>query len=199
MPQSPIDYPRDRLHDEVWAQPLDVVASRYGLSGVTLAKICRRLNVPLPGRGYWAKKRAGQPVTIPKLPPLPAAARDSAPSIPPVTPDLPSPEEAASSGAEPPPPAESADEAHLRDLLESLENWRLARDIRAYVSETRALIEEAQLEIKKGGELDRHLEFAVAHAERIDPLGSLRREIEKVAAPSVPPSRPAPPRRSPKK
>jgi len=33
------------------------------------AKICRKLLIPIPGRGYWAKKAAGKPV--PKQPALP--------------------------------------------------------------------------------------------------------------------------------
>lgn len=35
-----------------------------------MAKICKRLNVPHPGQGFWAKKQAGYHVDIPKLPPL---------------------------------------------------------------------------------------------------------------------------------
>ena len=34
----------------------------YGVSGVMIGKICRKLKIPLPGRGYWAKKEFGKPV-----------------------------------------------------------------------------------------------------------------------------------------
>jgi hypothetical protein len=61
-------YDRDVLYEEVWAEPVEAVAKRYGVSGVALAKTCRRLHVPLPGRGYWAKKAHGQ---SPPKPPLP--------------------------------------------------------------------------------------------------------------------------------
>ncbi|OGT82233.1 MAG: hypothetical protein A3H91_17905 [Gammaproteobacteria bacterium RIFCSPLOWO2_02_FULL_61_13] len=44
------------------------LAARYGISDVGLAKICRRLGVPRPGRGYWEKKRRGRRVTQPPLP-----------------------------------------------------------------------------------------------------------------------------------
>jgi hypothetical protein len=34
-----------------------------------LGKICRKLSIPLPGRGYWARKRAGWPLQQAPLPP----------------------------------------------------------------------------------------------------------------------------------
>jgi len=46
-----------------------VVAKRYGVSEVTLAKACRKLAVPLPPRGYWARIRAGRTLPRPPLPP----------------------------------------------------------------------------------------------------------------------------------
>jgi hypothetical protein len=52
---------RDELYAQVWAHPMREVAKQYGLSDVGLAKICRKLNVPIPGRGYWARKAAGRP------------------------------------------------------------------------------------------------------------------------------------------
>jgi hypothetical protein len=69
-PRRPAVYERAKLYDEVWNDPVTHVAQRYGISGVALAKICRRLRVPLPGRGYWAKKSAGHEVPRTKLPPL---------------------------------------------------------------------------------------------------------------------------------
>lgn len=51
---------REALYEEVWANPVSVVAERYGLSDVGLAKICRKLVIPLPSRGYWAKIKAGK-------------------------------------------------------------------------------------------------------------------------------------------
>jgi hypothetical protein len=51
---------REQLYQEVWTTPLRTLAKRYGISDVGLGKICRRLNVPRPGLGYWAKVDAGQ-------------------------------------------------------------------------------------------------------------------------------------------
>jgi integrase len=50
-------YDREKLSKEVWERPLIQVAPQYGLSDVALGKLCKRLNIPLPGRGYWEKKR----------------------------------------------------------------------------------------------------------------------------------------------
>ena len=61
-------YNRERLYEEVWSEPVLAVAKKYGLSDVGLAKICKKLNVPRPGLGYWAKKAAAKPVGKP--PPL---------------------------------------------------------------------------------------------------------------------------------
>jgi hypothetical protein len=38
------------------------LAADYGISGNGPAKICDRLKIPYPPRGYWAKKAAGQKV-----------------------------------------------------------------------------------------------------------------------------------------
>lgn len=74
MTGEAITYRRAVLYDEVWKDPVRTVASRYGISDVALAKICRKLRVPLPWSGYWAQVRAGQQVSRPPLPPVPAGA-----------------------------------------------------------------------------------------------------------------------------
>jgi hypothetical protein len=63
-------YNREEIYKEIWSEPIQHVAKRYNLSDVGLAKVCRKLNIPRPGRGYWAIKAAGK--TTPKRPPLPA-------------------------------------------------------------------------------------------------------------------------------
>lgn len=63
---------RETLYAEVWAEPVTTVAIRYGISNVGLRKICRKLGVPLPGRGYWAKVASGK---RPRVTPLSATHR----------------------------------------------------------------------------------------------------------------------------
>jgi len=62
-------YNREKIYEEIWAEPIMHVAKRYSISDVGLGKICKKLKIPKPGLGYWAKKAAGKP--IPKRPPLP--------------------------------------------------------------------------------------------------------------------------------
>jgi hypothetical protein len=59
---------RRQLHDLVWSSPMTEVAARYQLSDRGLAKICTRHKIPVPERGWWAKKAAGKEVRIPPLP-----------------------------------------------------------------------------------------------------------------------------------
>jgi hypothetical protein len=66
-----VRFNREELFAKVWAQPMRNVAKQYGVSDVWLAKVCRALKVPVPGRGYWAKLQAGCPTgKIPRLPAL---------------------------------------------------------------------------------------------------------------------------------
>lgn len=55
-------YDRQKIYDEIWSEPIQHVAKRYGMSDVGFAKVCKKLRIPLPGLGYWAKKAAGKPV-----------------------------------------------------------------------------------------------------------------------------------------
>jgi hypothetical protein len=59
---------REELHRQVWETPMSRLAEQYGITGNGLAKICDRLNVPYPPRGYWAKKAAGKKVVSYRLP-----------------------------------------------------------------------------------------------------------------------------------
>lgn len=61
---------RDTLYAEVWATPMLSLAPKYGVSAVFLSRVCARLKVPCPPRGYWARKKSGQKLSIPPLPKL---------------------------------------------------------------------------------------------------------------------------------
>jgi hypothetical protein len=66
--QSRIAWNRLELYKEVWDQPLVKLSRRYGISDVRLGKVCRKLKIPHPGRGYWAKRSVGQTVEQVPLP-----------------------------------------------------------------------------------------------------------------------------------
>ncbi len=117
--EKPVD--RETLYNEVWTDPVIVVAPRYGLSDVGLAKICRALVIPLPSRGYWAKVKAGRIMNRAPLPKLKQqgpvatglvklapekaaireAARQSAAKVRKETPPLPPPEQLPASSLNP--------------------------------------------------------------------------------------------------
>jgi hypothetical protein len=59
---------REELYEQVWSVPIWTLCELYGLSDNGLRKICRRLNVPVPPRGYWAKVEAGHKVRKMPLP-----------------------------------------------------------------------------------------------------------------------------------
>lgn len=62
---------RRTLFERVWTVPVEQLASEWGLSGRGLAKACKRLRVPVPPRGYWARVTGGQRPSRPHLPNLP--------------------------------------------------------------------------------------------------------------------------------
>jgi Phage integrase family len=64
-------FKRESLHELVWTAPVFEVAKRLGVSDVGLAKLCRRAEIPTPGRGYWARVESGQRVRRAPLPPAP--------------------------------------------------------------------------------------------------------------------------------
>jgi hypothetical protein len=57
---------RKELYEKVWQFPLRKLAAEYGISDVGLAKVCRKLEIPLPGLGHWTKIACGH--TIPRPP-----------------------------------------------------------------------------------------------------------------------------------
>lgn len=67
---------REALYRLVWEAPVSEVAARFGISDVGPAKACRRVAIPIPPRGYWAKTEAGILVEQPLLSPSPPGLRE---------------------------------------------------------------------------------------------------------------------------
>ncbi|MCQ2003136.1 hypothetical protein [Rhizobium sp. NRK18] len=61
---------REELHELVWSVPVRQASRLLGVSGSYVGRICTALDVPRPGRGWWAQKRAG---CAPAPTPLPNA------------------------------------------------------------------------------------------------------------------------------
>ncbi|HEX4355571.1 MAG TPA: hypothetical protein VHZ95_21745, partial [Polyangiales bacterium] len=70
VPRETVTYQREKLYVELWNEPSSVVAERYGVSNEALCKTCKKLDVPKPPRGYWARRAVGK---IDPMPPLPKA------------------------------------------------------------------------------------------------------------------------------
>jgi hypothetical protein len=66
--ERPMTLSREDLYELAWSKPMMELAKDFGISDVALAKRCRRLGIPVPGRGYWARVDAGQTPYRPKLP-----------------------------------------------------------------------------------------------------------------------------------
>lgn len=67
MSYETVRYNREDLYEQVWSQPMSKLAKSYGLSDVGLAKICKKLKIPVPGRGFWARKAHGKITRRPSL------------------------------------------------------------------------------------------------------------------------------------
>ncbi len=62
---------RQELFEKVWLTPGIKLAKELGVSDVAIAKRCRKLSVPRPPPGYWARLSAGKRSRRPPLPPSP--------------------------------------------------------------------------------------------------------------------------------
>ena len=57
---------REVLYTLVWSEPMLKAAARFDVSSSYMARVCTRMNVPRPERGYWARLAVGQtPMKIP--------------------------------------------------------------------------------------------------------------------------------------
>lgn len=59
---------REKLYEEIWAEPITKVSKRYSVSDSFLVRVLQRMNVPRPPMGYWAKLAVGKTVPRPSLP-----------------------------------------------------------------------------------------------------------------------------------
>lgn len=53
--QKKFDISREDLEKLIWQKPTEQIARDFGVSGNAIAKRCKRLGIPKPPRGYWAK------------------------------------------------------------------------------------------------------------------------------------------------
>lgn len=58
---------REELYDQVWSEPLTVIAKKFETSDYVLRKACKDFKIPLPKSGHWMKIQFGKPVEIEHL------------------------------------------------------------------------------------------------------------------------------------
>jgi hypothetical protein len=131
-------YDREELYQKVWEKPMLKLAEEYGVSAVALGKTCRKLCVPVPGRGHWAKLAHGhqgvRKTPLPKLDKVPVIFRSQIATRKPPSSNQEEPELAAvdhllSSGALNSQPADPAARTHpLIRLTASLLRSRSRKD-----------------------------------------------------------------------
>jgi hypothetical protein len=63
------------------------------------------------------------------------------------------------------------------ELHSSIARWRLAKDIRAYVTEAHRMLQDAGAYPVQGGPIESSLSWAAAYADRLDPVNGLRANI----------------------
>lgn len=59
---------RSQLYRWVWTTPAERIGEVLGMSGSTLAKTCKKFEVPTPARGYWRKVQTGHADPVAPLP-----------------------------------------------------------------------------------------------------------------------------------
>jgi len=63
---------REQLYNYVWCDPMSVLAPSLRISESKLKNACASALIPLPGRIFWAKRRAGKAIVQIDLPARPA-------------------------------------------------------------------------------------------------------------------------------
>ena len=61
---------REELYNLVWSKPITKIAKDYRVSDSAIIKICKKMEIPRPGLGYWTKVECGKKVEKTPLPKL---------------------------------------------------------------------------------------------------------------------------------
>jgi hypothetical protein len=58
---------REELYEKIWARPITHLAKEYGISDSAIIKICKKMEIPRPGLGHWARVHSGMTIKKAKL------------------------------------------------------------------------------------------------------------------------------------
>jgi hypothetical protein len=67
MKKDPYFLSREALYIKVWETPAVKLTKGFGVLDVAITKMCRRLEIPKPPKGYWRRIETGYKKTIPNL------------------------------------------------------------------------------------------------------------------------------------
>ena len=67
---------REDLYQRVWATPMARLAADLDVASNVLRMQCLEAGIPLPGSGYWSRRRWGKDPPPPPLPPRRPGAAD---------------------------------------------------------------------------------------------------------------------------
>lgn len=56
----------DELHKLVWSKPTSEIANEFGVSDIAVSKLCKKLGVNKPGRGFWRMVETGNVCLVPQ-------------------------------------------------------------------------------------------------------------------------------------
>jgi hypothetical protein len=59
---------REKLYELIWTTPMVRLAPQLGVSDVAIAKACKRMNIPRPSVGFWARQKSREDYSAPPLP-----------------------------------------------------------------------------------------------------------------------------------
>lgn len=153
---------REKLHKEVWQTPVRQLAKKYGMSDVGLAKVCKRMDIPLPPRGYWAKQAHGHKVAPQALPPA-SKAKAATATLNKSAEELLHIAKSRATGSK----VRHQERQRIHRLQQELKDWEMSNRIRAYVSATHSAE-------NTNAERDEFLTWARTYADHLDPTINFR-------------------------
>jgi hypothetical protein len=156
---------REALHETVWSEAVSRLAARYAISGVGLKRLCRRAGVPVPPVGYWQLNAVLVGVTL-----IADAKRTERLAVERRQREW---QEAERRRAEA--EARRREEAERFARLEAEASaWSKSQRLRAYADAVEREAIHRGIPVEPGTEVHRWLEWARAHADRLDPIKAER-------------------------
>jgi len=154
---------RERLYKEVWETPVSQLAPKYGVSDVGLTKMCKRMNIPVPPRGYWAKVSYGYKIKKPALPAIKSTDLEHI-TVNKSGDDL----LHAAKNRFTKSKVRHSDRQRVHRLRNEVNAWEESQRIRVYIAAMRPIMN------KKDGEAKEWLAWAEQYADHLDPTKDYR-------------------------